>query len=303
MKIGLALPQYDYSVAGESKLAWSTVIDWAHHAERLGLHSLWLADHLSLSIAKYGGPPDPYFGYDPIVGLANIARATERVMLGTLVLCAQLRPPKLLARQLDTLQGVAGGRLVPGFGAGWYEAEYRAAGVSFERPGRRLEQLADVLRAVEEHDPSLPRWVGGRGDRLLEVVARHGTGWNTVWAWTPEDYRERLDVLHRACDRVGRDPGEITPTVGLFALVGEDESDLRRRFRRLQERTPSGALDGISLDEWKRGRLVGTVDQVRDQLAQWESLGVAEVIAGLGAVPFSVTDPDDLELLASAIHP
>ena len=54
MRVGLALPQYDYSVPGESPLRWDTLLDHAHRAEALGFDSLWLSDHLFLDIAKYG---------------------------------------------------------------------------------------------------------------------------------------------------------------------------------------------------------------------------------------------------------
>ncbi len=42
-------------------------------------------------------------------------------------------------------------------------------------------------------------FVGGKGDRLLDVVAEVADGWNTCWAWTVDDYRERVEVLERAC--------------------------------------------------------------------------------------------------------
>ena len=92
MRIGLALPQYDYSVAGESTLRWDTIVDYASTAERAGYHSLWLSDHLFLDVSKYGGPPDRRGAYDPIVALGALARMTTTVRLGTLVLCEALRP-------------------------------------------------------------------------------------------------------------------------------------------------------------------------------------------------------------------
>ncbi len=299
MEIGLALPQFDYAAAPGARLEWSTVVATARAAEQAGFASLWLADHLFLGIEKYGGPPGNHFGYDPVVALAALARQTRSVQLGILVLCAQLRPPKLAVRQLETLQDIAGGRLIPGVGAGWFEPEYAAAGIAFERPAVRLRQLADLLDLLGEW--GLPRWAGGKGDRFLEVVAAHADGWNTVWAWTPEAYRERLGVLERACERIGRDPAEITRSLGLTTLVGESQADLERRFRRLQEVTPPGVISAISVEEWKAGRLVGTVEEVRAQVAHWSTLGVSVIIAGLGALPFATTDPDDLELLASAL--
>ncbi len=150
--------------------------------------------------------------------------------------------------------------------------------------------------------PSPPIIVGGKGDRLLSVVADVADGWNTCWVWTPAAYRERLEVLDRACDAAGRDPASVTRSLGLYTLCGEDERDLERRFERLREVTPTGVLDGVTLDQWREGRLVGTVDEVREQAAEWEALGVETLIVGLGAVPFAVTDLDDLELVARALR-
>ncbi|HUP86171.1 MAG TPA: LLM class flavin-dependent oxidoreductase [Acidimicrobiales bacterium] len=292
MKVGLALPQFDYAEP-RGHLAWPLVVDWATRAEAAGFDSVWLADHLFLGIEKYGWPPGEHFGYDPIIGLADLARRTTTVGLGILVLCAQLRPPKLVVRQLETLQDLAGGRLIPGAGAGWYEPEYAAAGVTFERPGVRLRQLADLLDLLGAS--GLPKLAGGRGDRFLtEVVAGHADAWNTVWAWTPEAWSERSALLDRALDAAGRDPSAVERSLGLFTLVGEDRRDVERRFAAL-------GVPGTSFEEWKAGRLVGTVEEVRAQLARWESLGVSTFIAGMGALPFSATDPDDLALMASAL--
>ena len=319
MEVGLALPQYDYAAPGAgNRLPWEAVVEWAVEAEQAGLGSVWLADHLFMNIEKYRAAPGRHEGFEPLISLAALARATTRVQLGALVLCCQLRPPTILAKSLATIDGLSGGRLIAGVGAGWNEPEYTEAGIAFGGPGDRLRQLADTLDVVRRmwtgaddappcrpgpvQKPHPPLWVGGRGDRLLELVAGHADGWNTAWAWTHAAYAERLAVLDRACQRLGRDSTTVTRPVGRFALVGENERDLQSRFDRLLRCTPAGVLDGVSLDDWRAGRLVGTVDQVRQQLADWAGLGVSHVIAGLGAVPFAVTDLDDLHLLASAIR-
>jgi probable F420-dependent oxidoreductase len=328
MRIGLALPQYDYSVAGESPLQWSTVVEWALAAETAGFDSLWLSDHLFLDVAKYGGPPDQHGVLDPVVALAALAVQVPRVRLGTLVMCEALRPAAVLAKSLATLDVVCDGRLDVGIGAGWYAPEYEAVGMTMPSPRQRLDRLREaiaVLRAVlgggpgtvdgtyhradgavvdppAMQQPTPPIIVGGKGDRLLSIVAEEGTDWNTCWVWTTDAYRERLDVLARACDVVGRDPESVTRSLGLYTLCGEDERDLARRFERLQATTPPGVLAGTSLDEWRQGRLVGTVEQVREQVEEWASLGVETLIVGLGAVPFAVTALDDLQLVAAAVH-
>jgi len=57
----------------------------------------------------------------------------------------------------------------------------------------------------------------------------------------------------------------------------------------------------VPLEQWRTGRLVGTVDQVAEQVAGWADLGVAELIVSAGPLPFSVSAPDDLEVLAAAV--
>jgi probable F420-dependent oxidoreductase len=328
MRLGLALPQYDYSVAGESPLPWARVVEWARAAEAAGFDSLWLSDHLFLDVEKYGGPPDREGCLDPIVALAALAGEVTRVRLGTLVLCEAFRPASVLAKSLAGLDVVCDGRLDVGIGAGWYEPEYAAIGMEMPRPGERLDRLREAIAILRGllgggpctfdgryhradgavnmpaalQQPTPPIIVGGKGDRLLSVVAELADGWNTCWAWTPTAYRERLDVLARACDAVERDPQSVTRSLGLYALGGEDARDLERRFERLQAVTPRGVLDGVTLDQWREGRLVGTVDDIREQAEGWAALGVETLIVGLGAVPFAVTALDDLELVARAVR-
>ncbi|MBV8982473.1 MAG: LLM class flavin-dependent oxidoreductase [Acidimicrobiia bacterium] len=326
MDIGLALPQFDFSIPGERPLRWRTVCDWAQRAEQLGFGSVWLADHLFWDLARYGGSDDTYDVYDPFAGLAAIGRLTTQVRLGVLVASVPLRPPSVLAKTFATLDTLSGGRLIAGLGAGNYAPELDAAGVGLEPPRTRLERLEEAIDVLDglfaggpftyhgrhyrtQNARCLPRpvqrprppiWIGGKGDRLLDLCARRADGWNTVWTWTFDDYKERLGVLDRACDRAGRDPDTITRSVGLYTLVGEDEGDLRRRFEQLRERTPAGLLGATTLEEWRIGRLVGTVDEVGEQLARWRDLGVHSLVVSAAAVPFAVVDEDGVELVAAS---
>jgi alkanesulfonate monooxygenase SsuD/methylene tetrahydromethanopterin reductase-like flavin-dependent oxidoreductase (luciferase family) len=267
-----------------------------------------------------------------LVTLAALARTFPRMRIGTLVLCEALRPASVLAKGLCTLDRISNGRLDVGVGAGWYEPEYEAIGMTLPSPGERISRIGEaveVLRGMLDADadeqpvtvdgtfhgafgarslppavqrPRPPVFIGGKGDRLLRLVAERADGWNTCWAWTPEAYRERLDVLERECDRIDRDPATIWRSLGLYALCGEDERDLARRFARLRHQNP-GVLDDTSLDQWRVGRLVGTVEEVRERAAGWIGLGVETLILGVGAVPFAASGTDDVALLAHALQP
>ena len=158
-------------------------------------------------------------------------------------------------------------------------------GGPFTYDGRfhRAHDAVNLPPALQQPRPRV--FVGGKGDRLLRLVAERADGWNTCWTWTPDAYRERLAVLDAACDAVGRDPATIWRTLGLYALVGEDERDLERRFEQLRTSSPRGVLDGVDLETYRSGRLVGTVEAVREQVAAWEALGVETLILGAGVVP------------------
>ena len=60
-----------------------------------------------------------------------IAARTEKIRIGTLVLCNSFRNPALLAKSLTTIDNVSNGRLEIGLGAGWMDEEYRGYGYEF----------------------------------------------------------------------------------------------------------------------------------------------------------------------------
>lgn len=113
---------------------------WLAHVrevEALGYSTFLIRDHVI----------DPPFGpqYAPLVALAMAAAATTTLRVGTLVLSNDFRHPVLLAKELATLDALSGGRLEIGMGAGWLQAEYDGAGLPYDRPGLRIERLAESL--------------------------------------------------------------------------------------------------------------------------------------------------------------
>jgi probable F420-dependent oxidoreductase len=331
MKLGIALPHYDISFPDQQPATFDRIARYAELVESSGFHQVWVSDHFWLDLERYGGPVGRQGTPECWTTLSALAVRTSRVRLGTLVLATGFRPPTLLAKMAATLDQLSGGRLDLGLGAGWNQAEFTENGLPFPRPGERLAMLEEALgvlsalladadrpgsfsgRFYRAEDapvvpgpvqrPRPPLWVGGKGDRLLGVVARAADGWNVVWSVTPDAYRERLGVLEAACGRAGRDPGEVRRSLGLNTLVGTDADDLATRWRRLQAWTPGGILDGVELRDWAKGRLVGTPGEVLAQLQSWEELGIEQVVCTFSGLPFAVFEDEQLDLVAEQVLP
>src|ERR687898_31620 len=153
-------------------------------------------------------------------------------------------------------------------------------------------------------EPRPPLLVGGKGGpRLLSIAARYAEGWNAVWRWTPEDYRERAKAAKQALERAGRDPSSFRLSLGLFTLIGEDETDVRRRYELIGERLPKGVGGALSLEALRAECLAGTPDEVVERMTRFAELGVSELIVCPAPVWFAMPDASMVELFAEAVLP
>lgn len=315
MRFGLALPQYDYSL-GEP-LVWPAVAEWAQRAEVLGFSSVWLSDHLFYDLSRYAGPQGEQKGMECFTGLAALAVATSKVRLGTLVVCNDLRNPGLVAKMAVTIDILSDGRMDLGLGAGWFEAEYRAAGIPFDPPKVRVDRLAEALQIIRallnngqvsfagKHyrmeearslplpvQAPLPVFVGGQGDRVARIAGGLADGFNSAWAWEPDDFADRVDLVDRAAAKARRNPKDVRKTVGLYALPGRDRAELTKRWERYRACSPPGRLELASFPLWAGDKLAGTHDQIAETVRRFEAAGVSEIILTFGSIPFQICDPE-----------
>jgi alkanesulfonate monooxygenase SsuD/methylene tetrahydromethanopterin reductase-like flavin-dependent oxidoreductase (luciferase family) len=236
-------------------LTYEQIRDAAQSAERAGLSSIWLIDHLN-------GTPTP--DTTPLLEcwtmLSALAPVTKKIRLGALVLNINNRNPALLAKMAATLDQISGGRLEFGIGAGGmyraedqkklgFEYEFDAYGISFPTSARiRIERLDEGLEIVKTlwtrdratfagkhysikdayclpkpiQKPYPPIWIGGlTGPKVLSVVAKHASGWNLMRLSTIEQYREGLKLLGEACNKLGRKVEEIKTSIAISGSVEE----------------------------------------------------------------------------------
>ena len=105
MKVGVALPHYDFSYPDGRPADLDATVAFARRAEELGYDSVWMSDHFFLDLSRYGGPKGRSKSLEAITTLSAIAVETERVRVGTLVLCEAFRHPPVLPTRPRTRRG------------------------------------------------------------------------------------------------------------------------------------------------------------------------------------------------------
>ena len=325
MRFGLSLPHYGFSLPS-GQIAFEDAAGWARRAEELGFDSVWVSDHFFYSFARYGADPSPIASLEPLATLAGIAAVTNRVRLGTLVLCAAFRHPALLAKAATSIDLLSGGRLDLGLGAGWMEEEFEAFGYRFRSLGERFAILEETVEVVQElfggeavtrdgpnvtlreavlapaPDRPPPVWLGGKGGpRLLRLAARRADGWNMVWRISPDAYARKVSDVREACEAEDRDPATLGLSIGLYSLIGENEAAARAAFERGRAAAPGDAMTADDDDSWRADTLSGTPEQILERVAAFESLGVREIIVAPWVLPFAIHEPEQVDLFAERV--
>jgi alkanesulfonate monooxygenase SsuD/methylene tetrahydromethanopterin reductase-like flavin-dependent oxidoreductase (luciferase family) len=203
--------------------------------------------------------------------LVALAEATTSIGLGSLVLSATFRPPRVLAKMAQTLGEVAGDRVTLGLGAGWLESEHRAFGLPFGAHADRLAVLEEAVAAVRELAPGLPVLLGGAGGRMRRLAAEHADWWNA-----PGDRLDELPALVEAFGaaraEAGREVG-IVSRVGLLLAGSVEEAEAR-----LARRSSPWARVGLG----PLG-LVGDGDEIVRRVELHRALGVGRMVVGMSA--------------------
>ena len=285
MRAGLNLPQYTIDVDGP--LSPDAVVRVARAAEDGGFDSVWLSDH-PFAI----GPDGTVSGaLEATTTMAHVAAATERVMVGSLVLASSMRPPQQLAATVRALSLVAPSRVVIGLGTGWYLPEHQAFGVSL---GRYPDRVASLARnAVAAREAGGVVLVGGVSQRLIDVAASHADVWNCAWDVPADVFLSLSRSLDESCFRAGRDPASVVRSIGVTLLVGA-RAEMHRAVEAVRARAPF--LGSLELEELERSIVAGTADECAERIAAY---GADEVVI----TPFVRDDLDLVARIAEEVAP
>ena len=85
----------------------------------------------------------------PVPALMTAAAVTERLRISALVFDNDYKHPLVLAKELATMDVLSDGRLEIGLGAGWMISDYEAAGMTYDRPGVRIDRFVEGLAVIK----------------------------------------------------------------------------------------------------------------------------------------------------------
>ena len=289
VKFGIALPNSGplASVSNIERLA--------AEAEELGFDTLLVHDHISYDTEWLGhrtsGLARPHAEIEPdlyesLTTLAYAAAATRTIRLGTAILVLPLRDPRVLARQIITLQALSRGRLSLGVGSGDYPAEFRIMQTPYREKAAYTREHLEALRAI------LP---GGRaGYRGEHIAFENGSFFPRVApipilmgggiranprTGGPELFEPPIHTLARTCDGwIPEGPPELIGEG--IALVARLVREYGRGEVDMEIRAQSPLFlgdDETAMAKLGRGNdyeLVGSIDTVVRLLVRYRKAGV-----------------------------
>jgi F420-dependent oxidoreductase-like protein len=256
IRLGLQIPNFNFPGVDEAQL-FERLSEIAVTAESSGFDTVLVMDHLHQ--IRGVGPPENWMLEGNTI-LPALAARTDRVNLILLVGAVTYRNAALHAKITTTLDVISGGRAIHGIGAGWNVEEATAYGYDFPPLGERFERLEDhlnIARAMFTTSPAtyegkhhsvrgafnnpqpirgdIPIMIGGSGERkTLRMVAQYADASN--FFGDPDRIRHLVGVLEGHCERLGRDPSEITKTRLGTVIIADTQEEAERRFQSLRER-------------------------------------------------------------------
>jgi F420-dependent oxidoreductase-like protein len=281
----------DLMIEGQNGITWPQWRAIAAACERHGIPALFRSDHYLHFDERF-----PERGsLDALGTLAALAGVTTTLRLGTLVSPATFRHPSELAKLATTVDHASDGRFELGLGAGWFEREHTTYGFEYYDLRTRIERLAEQLEILQGNWGPGPFSFAGKHYRLVDLdaqpkpvqrphpplimggsakpkvaalAARFADEYNTAWA-SPAEFAAVKGRIDAACERAGREPMPVSLMMGI--VVGDGETDLRARVSR------AAAFRGMDAETFSRepprGWIVGTVEQVGDELRALQAAG------------------------------
>ncbi|MCC4118244.1 TIGR03619 family F420-dependent LLM class oxidoreductase [Aromatoleum toluclasticum] len=231
MKFALATPalnNYPAAMAPwEPRAGGPEILRYARKADSLSWDWLTIPEHIVMPTDMKEVMGSRFA--EGIAASAVLMGATERIHMLTYILALPYRHPLVLAKQIGTMEFLAGGRFTLGTAVGHLEREFETLGIPFEQRGPMTDEYLKALKEAwtSEHPkfhgdfvkfdnilvepkpvqkPHPPIFVGGNSPAAMRRAAVHGDGW-IPWLVTAEDlpgciaYMKSLPAYEEKADR------------------------------------------------------------------------------------------------------
>ncbi|MDH6265175.1 alkanesulfonate monooxygenase SsuD/methylene tetrahydromethanopterin reductase-like flavin-dependent oxidoreductase (luciferase family) [Rhizobium sp. SG_E_25_P2] len=215
-------------------------------ADRGGMHAIWTGEHhgMDFTIAP-----------NPFINIADLARRTKNVRLGTGTVIAPFWHPIKLAGEAAMTDIVTGGRLDVGIARGAYGFEYERLhpGLDAWGAGLRMRELIPALKGVwagdYAHDgefwkfpsttsapkpvqtPHPPIWVAARDPNSHEFAVSQGCNVQVTPLWNGDAEIESLMGRFNAACKKNPDIAKPKIMLLLHTYVGSDDADVQQAMK------------------------------------------------------------------------
>lgn len=319
MELGTLVPTH---CTGELRVPSDTIREWAQKAEDAGFAGLWTLSH----------PVEPPIYntamLDPLMVLSHVAGVTEEIPIGTSILLLPMRRAANVVSMAASLRHLADRPVTLGVGAGNNPKEFEVTGVPMKERGPRLTEGIEILNALFEGeasyqgrfasfenvrvDPVLddpPSILAGGTSKVVDGERRfpdpvldrilETDGW-IISPTPPEQMATELERVRDHAADEGVDPDTLRFVELQYTHVVDDDPNVIEEEQAKTFREFYGPNRGF--EHARENCLVGSIEEIREQLAAYEDLGVDEVIVGPAAHNPAALDRQ-MELISDRLLP
>ncbi|MBW8299458.1 MAG: LLM class flavin-dependent oxidoreductase [Hydrogenophaga sp.] len=247
MKFSLFVHMERLDASQNHKSLYEEFVQLCEIADKGGMHAIWTGEHhgMDFTIAP-----------NPFVTIADLARRTTNVRLGTGTVIAPFWHPIKLAGEAAMTDIITGGRLDLGIARGAYNFEYERLmpGLDAWSAGQRMRELIPAVKGVWEGDYAhdgefwkfpattsapkplqapIPIWVAARDPNSHEFAVANGCNVQVTPLWNGDPEIESLmGRFNAACEKA---PDVSRPKIMLLlhTYVGSDSDDIARASEEL----------------------------------------------------------------------
>lgn len=247
MKFSLFVHMERLDASQNHKSLYEEFVQLCEIADKGGMHAIWTGEHhgMDFTIAP-----------NPFVTIADLARRTENVRLGTGTVIAPFWHPIKLAGEAAMTDIITDGRLDLGIARGAYSFEYERLlpGLDAWGAGQRMRELIPAVKGVWEGDYAhdgefwkfppttsapkplqapIPMWVAARDPNSHEFAVANGCNVQVTPLWNGDpEIVSLMGRFNAACDKA---PDVARPKIMLLlhTYVGSDGDDVAQATKEL----------------------------------------------------------------------